>query len=84
MEKVETERNLQESVVKETPVLWPYCQKDCRLPGEGNHGTESAWKKSTGKTNNSLAGQYQSMDWDDIGGSLESNGEPRALENGRP
>ena len=22
--------------------------------------------------------------WDDIGGSLESNGEPRALENGRP
>jgi len=41
-------------------------------------------KKSTGKTKNSLAGQYQSMDWDDIGGSLESNGEPRALENGRP
>ena len=42
------------------------------------------WKKSTEKTKNSLAGQYQSMDWNYIRGSLESNGEPRALENCRP
>jgi len=42
---------------KETRVLWPYCQKDCGQPAEGNHGRESAWKKSTGKTKNSLAGK---------------------------